>query len=139
MTFDGVELVLQEDGSITLGTRRAMTKNQTTILKLVLDLYTVVQALINQPDQKWNASSLKKLLTGDNNNKSAVLTKGVTSGILSSTKQGNSDIYTLHEKYKTLSGLDAKKAILGCVADNHAPADVEAVLDNLVAEDEPDK
>ncbi len=73
VTFDGVELVLQEDGSITLGSRRAMTKKQTVILKLVHDLYTVVQALVNHPDQKWNASSLKKLLTGDNNNKSAVL------------------------------------------------------------------
>src|SRR5207253_1310899 len=64
MTFDGVELVLQADGSITLGTRRAMTKHQHVILKLVQDLYTLVRALVNQPDQKWNATSLKRLLTG---------------------------------------------------------------------------
>jgi hypothetical protein len=35
--------------------------------------------------------------------------------------------------------LDAQKAILGSVAENDPPADVEAVLDNLVAESQPDK
>jgi hypothetical protein len=111
-----------------------------TILKLVLDLYTVVQALVNNPEQKWNASSLKNLMAGgDNNNKAAVLNKGVTSGILACTKQGNAHIYSVHERFKTLSGLDGKKSILGSVGDTHAPADVEAVLDNLVAEDAPEQ
>ena len=111
MTFDGVEIVLYDDGSMGIGTRRAMTKNQNKILKLVVDVYTVVQAIVNNPEQKWNASSLKKLLTGDNNNKTAVLNKCVTSGILASTKQGNSDIYTVHERYATLAGLDLQKAL----------------------------
>jgi hypothetical protein len=138
ITFDGVELVLQEDGSIVLGNRRAMTKSQQALLKLVQDLLIIIQALTNHPEKEWNASSLKKLITGDNNNKSAVLTRGVTAGILSSTKKGNSDIYTLHERYKTLIGLDAKKAILDSVGETYPPVDVEAVLDNLVAEDEPE-
>src|SRR5436853_7049103 len=94
------------DGSIKLGTRRAMTKYQQAIVKLVQDLYIIIQALTNHANQEWNASSLKRLLTGDNNVKSATLVRGVTAGILSTTKKGNSDIYTLHERYKTMIGLD---------------------------------
>jgi hypothetical protein len=136
VTFDGVELVLQEDGSITRGTRRAMTKHQQDILKLVQDLYTIIKAMTSQPDREWNTSSLKALLAGDNNKKAATLTRGVTGGVLSSTAKGNSTIYTLHERYKTLSGLDVKTALVGAIASDEQPADVEAVLDNLVTESE---